>query len=155
MEYGSLLRTWTIYPDYGNAPIVWEREGIPDSRVGHLVLSLMDLEEYLHQDLANGMRRWYEDWERMEYTSLYCDWQTFYRDGLDLAAQMALWVADVGIAVRLSMNSEDMVVGQGPDIWLTPTNTRRYLRKPTNAESEQALSALWTMIRSSSDKRSH
>ena len=145
-----MLRTWTIYPDYGNAPIVWERTGIPDSRVGHLVLGLMDLEEYFLPDLAQGLRRWYEDWERMEHTSQFCDWQTFYIDGLDWAAQMALWVADVGIAVRFSMNSEDVAGGQGPDIWMTPTNTARYLRAPQDAASEHALSDLWSKIRSDS-----
>lgn len=147
MEDRPLLRTWTIYPDYGNAPLVWEWNGIPDSRVGHLVLELLDLEAYFLPDLVEGLRRWYKDWERMEHTSQLCDWQTFYLDGLDLAARMALWVADVGIAIRFSMNSEDLEGGQGPDIWMTPTNTIRYLRAPLDAASGHSLSALWDRIR--------
>ena len=60
---------------------------------------------------------------------------------------MALWVADVGIAIRFSMNSEDLAGGQGPDIWMTPTNTIRYLRAPLDAASGHSISALWDRIR--------
>ena len=45
------------------------------------------------------------------------------------------------------MNSEDLEGGQGPDIWMTPTNTIRYLRAPLDAASGHSLSALWDRIR--------
>lgn len=148
----SPIRTWTIYPDYGNSPIVWERVGIPDSRVGTLVMSYFELHDYLPDDLANDLGQWYKNWlktVRSSFAPGSYDWQSFYQDGLHIAARMALWLADLGIVVRMSMSGEDPVGSLGPDVWLTPSNVRRYFfgTSSISAEPWEVLCKLWERAR--------
>lgn len=144
-----MLRTWTVYPDYGGMPLIWELEGIAkDTFLGSLSLHADETLDFMPDSLSTAFQEWAQVWESSKPENI--DWQSFHKEGLRLSALLALWTADANILVRYSIAFEDSRFGRGggPDMWMTPTNVAQYANKlPVLLEDTSAWMALDRLYR--------
>lgn len=125
MELDFPLRTWTVYPDYGNAPIIWEQLGLAmGPRVGDLLLHASDMENIVPDPLGKEFDDWGCAWESTDPEKM--DWLSFHQEGLRLSALLALWVAPLNIMVRYSPPYEDTRFdAHDSEYWMEPSIVAR------------------------------
>lgn len=137
------LRTWTVYPDYGNAPIVWAQPGLASGpAVGSLLLHASDMEDILPDPLGKEFDHWGCAWESIDPEKM--DWLSFHQEGLRLTALLALWVAPLNIMVRYSPPYEDTRFdAHDSECWMEPSAVARLAQgQPDIQDDRDAWSAL-------------
>lgn len=121
------LLTWTVYLDYGGAPLVWQREGHVQGRgVGSLQLHAGDMAEYVPDPMGQEFDELGCIWESDNTMGKKIDWLTFHQEALRLTALLALWVAQFNIFVRYQPPYEDSRFdAHNSETWMTPGTVAR------------------------------
>lgn len=116
------LRTWTVFFDYGGAPLVWTQEGRAKSRgVGGLELHAQDMADIVPDPMGAQFDELGCTFESDSTMGEKIDWLTFQQEALRLTALLALWVAQFNILVRYSFPYEDgRFPGYDSQVWMTP-----------------------------------
>ena len=130
------VRTWTVYWDYGGAPLIWDQEGqTVQTYVGVLLLHAGDMDTIV----PDPMGKQFDDlgcvWESSDTAKI--DWLTFHQEALRLTALLALWVAQFNIFVRYHAPYEDnRFAAHDCDTWMTPSNVARLAKGMPTLEDD-------------------
>ena len=138
--------TWTVYPDYGGAPIVWTSPGLADGpRLGELLLHASDMESIVPAPLGAQFDDWGCAWESMEPQQI--DWLFFHQEGLRMSALLALWVAQFNIYVRYVPPYEDgRFSAHDNEVFMTPGHVARLAKGlPSLEEDRESWEALFAL----------
>ena len=122
------LQTWTIFLDYGGAPVVWTRDGKATSTgVGMLLLHAYEMSLYVPEPLGTQFDNWGATWESTDAKEI--DWLFFHQEGLRMSALLALWVAQFNIMIRYCPPYEDSRFNAyNSEIWMDPGTVARWAR---------------------------
>lgn len=114
------LRTWTVFLDYGGAPLIWEQDGqAMQPYVGSMLLHASEMKDIVPDPMGAQFDALGCVWESSNPDDI--DWLTFHQEGLRLTALLALWVAQFNILVRYHPPYEDnRFNAYESDIWMTP-----------------------------------
>lgn len=119
------LKTWTVYFDYGNAPLIWERDGqAVGPYVGMLLLHAGDMNDIVPDPMGKELDDLGCVWESSKPDEV--DWLTFHQEALRLSALIALWVAPFNILVRYTPPYEDnRFDAYDSELWMDPGTVAR------------------------------
>ena len=139
------LRTWTVTPDYGGSPVVWERDGRAEGLfLGECKIHAHDSHDLFPTELADALNAWSECFARQVLFSSM-DWESFHREGLRLSAEIAVWVAELNVIVRYMPASEDLRF-RGMElayIWMDSYNAAQCIERHVDDEDMKSLERLF------------
>ena len=138
--------TWTIYPDYGGAAIVWASPGLANGpSLGMLQFHASDMADIVPDPLGAQFDAWGCAWESMEPQQI--DWLFFHQEGLRMSALLALWVAQFNIYVRYVPPYEDgRFSAHDSELFMNPSNVaRNACGMPSLEEDPESWRALFAL----------
>lgn len=133
------LLTWTVYFDYGCAPLIWQQEGHASSpSVGMMCLHASEMEDIVPAPMGAQFDALGCDFESSS-DGQDIDWLTFHQEALRLSALLALWVAQFNILVRYSPPYEDgRFAAYDNEVWMDPGTVSRLARGMPSLEDDPA-----------------
>lgn len=137
------LKTWTVYFDYGNAPLIWERDGLAvGPGVGMLCLHASEMNEIVPDPMGKEFDDLGCTWESSIPDEI--DWLFFHQEAMRLSALLALWVAQFNIMIRYSPPYEDgRFRAYNSELWMDPGTVARLARGlPSLQDDSESWNAL-------------